>query len=66
MKKVWGDRADHGVSRGRVTTRVDPKILATYPPADISIERIGDLLGLIAATIPAHPSVGVNLKERTR
>jgi len=43
MKKIWG---------GRVTTvfvrqghyALDPKILATCPDADVSIERIGDLL----------------------
>jgi hypothetical protein len=40
------------VSEKKVTTvfprqghyAVDPKILAKYPPADISVERIGDLL----------------------
>jgi hypothetical protein len=43
VKKIWG---------GRVTTvfprqghyALDPKILAAYPAADISINRIGDLL----------------------
>jgi hypothetical protein len=30
------------VRQGHYAT--DPKILASYPPADISIERIGDLL----------------------
>ncbi|MCU1256858.1 MAG: Haloacid dehalogenase [Candidatus Angelobacter sp.] len=43
VKKIWG---------GKVTTvfprqghyALDPKILAAYPPADISINRIGDLL----------------------
>jgi FMN phosphatase YigB (HAD superfamily) len=43
VKKFWG---------GRVTTvfvkqghyAIDPKILASYPPADISMGRIGDLL----------------------
>ena len=43
IKKIWG---------GRVTTvfvrqghyALDQKILATYPAADVSIERIGDLL----------------------
>jgi hypothetical protein len=43
VKNVWG---------GRVTTvfprqghyAMDPKILATYPPADITINRIGELV----------------------
>jgi len=43
VKKIWG---------GKVTTvfprqghyALDPEILAAYPPADISINRIGDLL----------------------
>ena len=43
VKKVWG---------GKVTTVFprqghyanDPEALATYPPADLSVERIGDLL----------------------
>ena len=55
IKKTWG---------GRVTTvfvrqghyAVDPRILATYPAADMSIERIGDLLyyDLANFTLPAH------------
>ena len=43
VKKIW---------RSRVTTvfvrqghyALDPKILAQYPPADLAIERIGDLV----------------------
>jgi FMN phosphatase YigB (HAD superfamily) len=43
MKKIW---------RGRLTTvfprqghyALDPKAVATYPPADITLERIGDLV----------------------
>ena len=53
MKQVWG---------GRLTTvfprqghyALDPSNLSTYPPADLAIERIGDLLdvdlvGLVGA-----------------
>ena len=44
LKSIWG---------GRVTTvfvrqghyAFDPKVLAAYPPADLTIERIGDLVG---------------------
>jgi FMN phosphatase YigB (HAD superfamily) len=43
VKKIWGPRVTTiFVRQGHYAT--DPKILASYPPADISIERIGDLL----------------------
>jgi FMN phosphatase YigB (HAD superfamily) len=53
VKKIW---------RKRVTTVFvrqghyagDPKILATYPPADLSIERIGDLLNCGRATFESN------------
>jgi len=43
VKTFWGSRVTTVfVRQGHYAT--DPKILATYPPADISIGRIGDLL----------------------
>jgi FMN phosphatase YigB (HAD superfamily) len=43
VKKFWGSRVTTiFVRQGHYAT--DPKILASYPPADISIGRIGDLL----------------------
>jgi FMN phosphatase YigB (HAD superfamily) len=43
VKKFWGSRVTTVfVRQGHYAT--DPKILANYPAADISIERIGDLL----------------------
>ena len=43
VKKFWGSRVTTVfVRQGHYA--VDPKVLASYPPADISIERIGDLL----------------------
>jgi len=43
VKKFWGSRVTTVfVRQGHYA--VDPKILASYPAADISIERIGDLL----------------------
>jgi FMN phosphatase YigB (HAD superfamily) len=43
VKNFWASRVTTVfVRQGRYAT--DPKILATYPAADISIERIGDLL----------------------
>jgi FMN phosphatase YigB (HAD superfamily) len=42
-KKFWGSRVTTiFVRQGHYAT--DPKILASYPPADISIRHIGDLL----------------------
>ncbi len=42
-KKFWGSRVTTiFVRQGHYAT--DPKILVSYPPADVSIERIGDLL----------------------
>ena len=43
VKKFWGSRVTTVfVRQGHYAN--DPKILATCPPADVSIERIGDLL----------------------
>ena len=43
VKKFWGSRVTAiFVRQGHYAT--DPKILASYPPADVSIGRIGDLL----------------------
>jgi FMN phosphatase YigB (HAD superfamily) len=43
IKKSWGRRVTTVfVRQGHYA--LDPKILATYPAADVSIERIGDLL----------------------
>lgn len=43
VKKVWGTRVTTIFPR-QGHYALDPKALATYPPPDISIERIGDLL----------------------
>ena len=43
VKKVWGTRVTTIFPRQGHYAH-DPKALATYPPADIAIERIGDLL----------------------
>jgi len=43
IKKAWGDRVTTVFPRqGHYAT--DPKVLATYPAADISISRIGELV----------------------
>ena len=52
VKKVWGPRVTTIFPRQGHYAH-DPQVLASYPPADISIERIGDLLGYEAASLAA-------------
>jgi hypothetical protein len=42
VKKIWGDRVTTVFPR-QGHYAIDPEVLAAYPPADITIERIGDL-----------------------
>ncbi|MBI3853304.1 MAG: HAD family hydrolase [Verrucomicrobia bacterium] len=44
VKKSWDSRVTTVFPRQGHYAH-DPKILSSYPPADVSIERIGDLLG---------------------
>ncbi|HWA83688.1 MAG TPA: hypothetical protein VG820_09655, partial [Fimbriimonadaceae bacterium] len=44
-KKIWGDRLITVFPRQGHYAH-DPKILAAYPPADITIDRIADLITL--------------------
>jgi FMN phosphatase YigB (HAD superfamily) len=43
LKKTWGTRVTTVFPRQGHYAK-DPRILASYPPADLSLERIGDLL----------------------
>src|SRR5271157_1768965 len=44
IKKVWGDRVTTVfVRQGKLA--LDPAVIASYPPADVTVERISDLLG---------------------
>jgi FMN phosphatase YigB (HAD superfamily) len=45
VKKIWGSRVTTVFPKQGHYAH-DPQALAGYPPADISVERIGDLLGL--------------------
>jgi FMN phosphatase YigB (HAD superfamily) len=55
MKQVWGDRLTTVfVRQGHYAH--DPKLLATYPAADITVERIGDLAAFDLSPLPASPS----------
>ncbi len=44
MKAIWGERVTTVFPR-QGHYAADPKIQELYPPADITLERIGDLLG---------------------
>jgi hypothetical protein len=43
MKNVWGDRLTTVFPR-QGHYALDPEIVAAYPPADITMERIGELV----------------------
>jgi hypothetical protein len=61
VKKVWGARVTTVFPRQGHYAH-DPKALAAYPPADITIERIGDLLRY---DLPALLPVGQAGSTRT-
>ena len=44
VKKIWGDRVTTVFPR-QGHYAVDPKVLSSYPPAEIQVDRIADLLG---------------------
>ncbi|MGA7578282.1 MAG: HAD family hydrolase [Desulfobaccales bacterium] len=44
IKRVWGDRVTTiFVCQGKFA--LDPAVIASFPPADVTVERISDLLG---------------------
>ncbi len=52
MKKIWGSRLTTVFPR-QGHYALDPKNIATYPPADFAIERIGDLVNYnLSALLP--------------
>jgi len=44
VKKIWGSRVTTVFPR-QGHYAFDPKVIAAYPPADITVERIGELAG---------------------
>jgi FMN phosphatase YigB (HAD superfamily) len=44
VKKIWGARVTTVFPR-QGHYAFDPKVIAAYPPADITVERIGELVG---------------------
>lgn len=54
MKKVWGDRLTTVFPR-QGHYALDPENIASYPPADITIECIGELITVDFSTLPGTP-----------
>ena len=64
VKKVWGSGVTTVfVRQGHYA--LDPKIVAAYPPADLSIERIGDLMRTGWKTLRPHPARVWFVADRT-
>lgn len=62
VKDVWGSRVTTVFAR-QGQFALDPEILASYPPADISVDRISDLLSYdLPDLIPGHESTAKELQ----
>jgi FMN phosphatase YigB (HAD superfamily) len=55
VKKIWGDRVTTVFPRQGHYAQ-DLKALAAYPPADVTVDRIGDLLALDRAAFVPNPA----------
>jgi FMN phosphatase YigB (HAD superfamily) len=55
IKRVWGDRVTTVFPR-QGHYAYDPEILATEPPADITVDRIGDVLRIPAEALHGQAS----------
>ena len=55
VKKIWADRVTTVFPRQGHYAQ-DLKALAGYPPADVTVERIGDLLSLDRAAFAPNPA----------
>ena len=53
VKESLGRPRRRRSSRGRATTRTIRRVLEAYPPADVTIERIGALVDLAPETLAA-------------
>ena len=56
VKKIWGEKVTTVFPKQGHYAR-DPQALATFPPADISVDRIGDLLNYDRAAFVARVGV---------
>lgn len=63
VKQFWGERVTTVFPR-QGSYAVDPKVIAAFPPADVSIEHIGDLLRWNLPPLrPAPRTVSSSLEE---
>ncbi len=64
IKKAWGDRVTTVFPRqGRFAH--DPKVTASFPAADVTVERISDLLGYeLDALLAVHPEITFTSEEK--
>ena len=58
VKQVWGERVTTVLPRQGQYAH-DAKVLSALPPADVTIERIGDLLDYDLARLPAAAKLSV-------
>jgi FMN phosphatase YigB (HAD superfamily) len=63
MKKAWGDRLTTIFPRQGHYAR-DPASLNAYPPADLTVERIGDLVGHDRSTLRGASRAGPSRGEQ--
>ena len=60
VKRIWGDRVTTVFPRQGQYAR-DPTVVAACPPADLTVERIGNLLDYdLPALLPAKPSIQIS------
>jgi FMN phosphatase YigB (HAD superfamily) len=65
VKRFWGDRVTTVFARQGSYAR-DPQMGSAFPPADVAIERIGDLLGFDAPRLqPVPPAAAPRSSSRT-
>jgi hypothetical protein len=57
VKRIWRDRVTTVFPR-QGHYALDPEILATYPPADLTVDRIGDLLRVEREALISRPVAG--------
>jgi FMN phosphatase YigB (HAD superfamily) len=62
MKNIWGDRMTTIFPR-QGHYAFDPRNIADYPPADITIERITDLINYDFSALPGTPHAGCAQQE---
>jgi FMN phosphatase YigB (HAD superfamily) len=63
MKRIWGDRLTTIFPR-QGHYALDEKSISAYPPADVTVERIGDLAGIDLSTLSGANTGGRSRRHR--